>query len=270
MLYSRSRSYLVALSIALGTCVALPAVALQAQAKSSQAKHQSQNAKAVRCVRCKERKLPNKKEYTVYHNILKQSSKTQKAIIGKNNETTPDQVHARACGGEADRFQRVCHFLHEDTSRLGDIITIQDGSQWSVSEQDHDTVKSWSVNAPVTFAPNLSVWNHFTGHEPKHKYKAINLDTGDTVEVNLSQGPYTSSKHVKRIHRINKAKGEIYLSNGTLWKCANDDAAKEVFNEWKAGDYLIPGTNDTWYSFQKQDIMINVSADNWLPAQRTF
>ncbi|MBS0654872.1 MAG: hypothetical protein JSR46_03770 [Verrucomicrobia bacterium] len=258
MLYTRSRSYLVALSVALGASVAMPTLAISAQPVTNQ---------VAKCTRCNQRKLPPKKEYAIYKKVAKLSDKTRKAMKG---EATPQQVKARICGGgDKINFARIAHHIDNDTSRLGDMIAIKDGSEWTVSESDRYIVQNWAPNTKITFAPNLSSWSFIMG-EPMHKYRAVNLETGESVEVNLSQGPFIHKKESRRIKQINKSTGEVRFDNGTAWRCAYNGPVSEVFHDWKVGDFVITGINDSWYALNKQDIIINVSADNWLPAQRAF
>jgi hypothetical protein len=267
MLKTGSKGYLIAATIALGACLSLPSADLHSAAKVQK---QTKIQKQARCKRCKERPLSPQKEQRVYHNFYKKSESSRRAMGGESSSSGPNSVSSRGVSVQKVSFPRPTYTIKEDTSRLGDIVVIKDGTEWSVRESHREIVKGWEIGQPIAFTPNLSTWKFLWGQEPMYKYHIVNLETGESVEANLSKGPFVNSISARRIRRIDKSTGDVFFSDGTLWRCNPKGDDGIVFREWKVGDFLITGRNDTWYSFQNEDIIINVSADNWLPAQRSF
>ncbi len=259
-----SSAYFLALSIALGAGLAVPSSGLSAAGLNA-AKDAKQEAGCARCK--KSQRMPRKKEAQLYKEMAKVAKATKEEVNKKHGNIQPKDLAPKAAA-----FARVFHTLTEMSPR-GDIITLQDGSAWSVGEDYHAIAASWMPSNELNISPNLSVWYKLFGWgngSPKYKYLITNNDKNQSVEANLSLGPFVHNVNTKRIRRIDKSRGEIYFTNGTLWKCEAKGAAGEIFNEWKVGDYVTTGTNDTWFSFWNQDIIINFSADNWIPAERLF
>lgn len=251
----RSRGSILALSLALGAALSLQTASVQAACSGCAA------------ARAAQRPLPAEKIDDAYVKMGKKAQKNKEAVQKKLGDVQPQDLAAKAA-----QFPRVPHVLAE-LSPHGDAITFQDGSVWVIREKDQAAAKSWSHKAQLTVAPNASFFSKLFRRTQQYKYVIINLETGKSVQANLSKGPYTQSQYTRRIRRIDRQRGELYFTNGTLWQCTTKGPAKAIFDEWKVGDYVILGTNDSWFSFWKQDIIINVSAgeaSTWLPATRLF
>jgi hypothetical protein len=254
--------------IALGLALAMT------QAPESSLFAAGNEVKQAGCQRCqKARPLPPKKEQKLYSQMAQEAAKTKKRMEKRFGKTNPKQLAQKA----VIDFQRINHVL-TDVSPRGDTLTIQDGSAWSVAETYQDTAASWAQGQQMgelvylEISPNLSIWHKLFGSEnnPKYKYIVTNLRDGTYVETNLALGPFVNNPNTRRIRKIDFARGEVYFTNGTLWKCDTQGAVGQIFKEWRNGDYVITGVNDSWFKFWNQDIIINVSADNWIPAARVF
>lgn len=264
MLRTGSTGFLLAISIMAGSCFALPSTDLHASKRVQRQERQS------RCKRCSERRLSPDREQRVYKNFYKKSE-SSRLSMGGSEGSSPSSISSRGCFSSAIAFHRITYTSTEDTKRLGDVITIKDGSQWSIAESDREIVKRWDIGTPIAFSPNsLSTWAYFTGGTTLYKYRVTNLETNESVEANLSKGPFLNSMSARRIRRLDKQSGTVHFNDGSIWNCNpyGDDGV--IFNEWKVSDFVLLGRNDTWYSFNKNDIIINVSADNWLPAERSM
>ena len=165
-------------------------------------------------------------------------------------------------------FPKPKHVVKERAPN-GDALTIEDGSAWTIKDKDQKIVKDWSENTPITFVPNkLSLWSKLVRQPLTHKYCIVNLKTKESVQANLSLGPFVHNPYAVRIRKISKPKGEVVFSDGTLWKCDTSKASQALLNDWRIGDFIATGTNNTWFGLGQQEIIINVSSDNWLAAQR--
>ena len=232
------------------------------------------------CGRCKQRPLPVKKEQAIYKEMAQVASNTR-LILAANGARREDIVKTLApralfsgalcSSSQGVLFTNPAHTILE-VAPSGDVLTIQDGSAWTISEKDRAVVLSWTVNTPlITFTPNsLSLWAKITQKEMMYKYRIVNLKTGASVAANLSLGPFVHNPNTLRIRRFDQKRGELACTNGTVWKLEESKLSAKISRDWRNGDFVITGTNNTWFGLKEQNIIINVSADNWLPAHRLF
>lgn len=218
----------------------------------------------------KPKPLPVEKEQKLYGDMAKQAEANKKLFGGRHAASKPS-VNARAYYYQSGvKFPAPSHFISE-IDPAGSMISIPDGSAFTIKESHQAIAKTWDFNTPLAIVPNsLSLWNKVTGSRPQHKYQLINLRNNQTVEATLSMGPYKHNPNARQILRLDRTTGEIYLNNGACYKVEMKGAAGEVFKSWKADHFVILGTNDTWFSFGNQFMVIDVNTDNWLPATRLY
>lgn len=224
--------------------------------------------------RVQKRPMPPKREAELYGEIAKIAAKNKKFIAGKNAPKSAKQLNIQERGwnifGSSTTYPPISHYVRE-TDAQGSIVTIQDGSVWSVKESDQDTVKNWSVHTELTIMPNnLSFWNKLTGTKPAHKFRLVNLQNNQEVAANMSLGPFKYNPNTRKIDRIDFSRGEVYLNNGTIWKVDTSRPCMQILRDWQKGHAMICGTNDTWFSLGSPFILISVEKENWLPATRVF
>ncbi|MBS0636901.1 MAG: hypothetical protein JSS12_05280 [Verrucomicrobia bacterium] len=222
--------------------------------------------------RVQPRPLPEKKESALYSQMADMALKNQKFVGGKKAPASRDQLNIRDKGyfffNSPAPYETVTHYLKEADAR-GSLVTIQDGSVWAVKESDQYLVKRWPVNAALTVKPNsLTLWNKLTGTRPDHKFRIVNLKTNESVAASLSLGPFKFSPNTRKIEDLDYARGEIYLNNGTIWKVDLTGPCQQIFRDWKKGQAIICGSNDTWFSLGSPFILVSVEKENWLPATR--
>lgn len=223
--------------------------------------------------RAQPKPMPKKQEAEIYGQIAKQAAKNQQFVGGKNASASRSKLNTHERGFnffKSTTYPAMQHFVRE-TDAQGSIITIQDGSVWSVKENDQEIVKSWPIHSELTIVPNaLSFWNKLTGSRPSHKYRIINLQSNQSVAVNLSLGPFKYNPNTRKIESIDYSRGEVYLNNGHIWKVDLNRTTMQIFRDWQIGQAVICGTNDTWFSLGSPFIIISVEKDNWLPATRVY
>lgn len=222
--------------------------------------------------RVQRKPMPIKEKQEVYGLMAEMANQNKRLVGGKNAPSSPSGLNIQQKGlfsfFKASPFPVVTHFVRE-TDPKGNIITIQDGTVWSVSEKDRDIAKTWRVHDEITVKPNsLTLWQKLTGKKNVHEYRLMNLQTNETVAVNMSLGPFKYNPNRRVIETIDLARGEIFLNDKTLWKIEPSDPARQILRSWKKGHTIICGTNDTWFSLGSPFILISVDTDNWIPATR--
>ena len=164
----------------------------------------------------------------------------------------------------------AAHYVRE-IDPMGSIVTIEDGSIWTISPEDQWVVRNWQGIIDLTIQPNsLSLWNKLLGTKPAYTYRLVNLYTGDSVAANLSLGPLAYDPYTLQIAAIDYFRGEIYLTNGQLWSVDLTSPCQQILTHWYSGNAVIAGTNDTWFSLGNPYILICVEDNNWLPAVRIY
>ena len=202
---------------------------------------------------------------------MRQKETKIKEQIKKKREklSIADEEPTAKCLAYPRGFAGSTYHLLKDRSPRGDSITLPDGSVWVISDFYHNAVKNWTKQQSVTIMPNSQWFPRFG--KTDYAYMIHNASTNDYVETNISQGPLKSSPATLQIVKIDKYANTVYLTNNSCFRVSQTQSNHVVFNGWQLGDYVILGKNNTgWFSFGNQDIIINVSADNYAEAQRAY
>jgi hypothetical protein len=221
--------------------------------------------------RQKPKPLPKEEEQKLYADVAKQAEANKKRFGGPKAANKP-KLQQKSCyySQSSVKFPVASHFISE-VDPAGSMVSIQDGSGFTVKENQQYIAKTWELNSPIAVKPNsLSLWNKIQGSKPIHKYQLVNLKTNQSVEATLALGPFKNNPSARQILRLDGVTGEIYLNNGSCWKVDLKGTGAEFFKSWKKNHYVILGMNDTWFSLGNQFIMIDVDTDNWLPASRVY
>ena len=222
------------------------------------------------CERCKPKTLPQ--EAAAYKQMARIAKKTKAAIkhVSGDKDIVKTFEARSLCAKQVAVFTQVPNFLTE-MSPAADVITFENGSVFAIAEKDQKTAAGWDVGAPLALTPNkLSLWAKLTKKDLRHKYRIVNLKTNKSVEANLALGPFAHNPYTLKIRKINRKAGEVSFNNGTLWKVDNSQVSATLLNDWQVGDYIMTGSNNTWFGLGLPEIVINVTSDNWLPAQRLY
>lgn len=228
------------------------------------------DVKTVGCERCKPKILPQ--EDAVYKKMAHIAKKTERALkhVSADKDIVKTLEARSLCAKQVALFPKAPNFLTE-ISPNADVITFENGAAWSIAEKHQALAQSWDTGAPLVITPNqLSLWSKLTKKGLKHKYRLVNLETNKYVEANLSLGPYAHNPYTLKIRKINTKTGEVSFTNGTLWRVDNSAVSSALLRDWEVGDYVMTGSNNTWFGLGLPEIVVNVTSDNWLPAQRLY
>ncbi len=155
-----------------------------------------------------------------------------------------------------------CH-LAADTYRGSCLLTLEDFSEWKVSDFDQNELFSWYTQdaiVPVGITPN-----YFSSY---YNYYLTNQNTGSYVRANLVGAPLRDSQHAITISGFDRYaydKSAIYLSNGTFWHISYLDL--NLTKNWYIDDLIIIGKNTEWFSFNTH-ILINIHTNTYVRVQR--
>ena len=104
-----------------------------------------------------------------------------------------------------------------------------------------------------------------------YDFRLTNQNTGDSILVNLVLGPIApmyGSIYTHWIIALDYYNNIVYLEDGSLWRMSSFDS--HTVNEWIAGDIMIIGVNDGWFSSFSPNILINVAMLNYAVGAATF
>lgn len=154
-------------------------------------------------------------------------------------------------------FPYSCHSISA-VSTLGDSVALEDGSIWDVHPSAKNEVLSWKESDPLLIFPNRAWFSTY-------KYKICNQVLKTEVEANMTYGPLVGGEFSLQIIAIDPVKNEIYLSDNSRWRICSSD--NYLLNEWLVGDYIIVGSNNSWFCSLK-NVLINSNMYNHVRAQQ--
>lgn len=137
-------------------------------------------------------------------------------------------------------------------SFLGDAITLEDGSIWSVCSDDTYKTLNWLTSDLIVITPNHSWFSIYD-------YVITNQNTGIAVKVNLVLGPLVDAVYRYWIVAVDYLQDRVWLNDGSIWSMTDCT----VMKKWQVGDTVIIGVNDGWYSSSNPNILINVNMLNY-------
>ena len=166
---------------------------------------------------------------------------------------------------QAEALVRLPDDLHlaADICHGSCVLTLEDFSEWKVSEHDQSELFSWYARdavIPVVITPNY--------FSTRYSYYLTNQNTGSYVKANLVGAPLRNSEEAITItgfDRYGHEKSSIYLSNGTFWLVSSCDLS--LTKNWYVDDLVIIGKNSEWFSFNTH-ILINIHTNTYVRAQR--
>ncbi len=165
----------------------------------------------------------------------------------------------------AKSIAKYCHphAIHFCVARTqeGDLLEIEDGSQWRVKLSEIYKVQQWISSDPLTIQPNNAWFSNFG-------YKIINQVTGTSVQVNLSAGPLYASSYRHWVVDIDDFNGIVWLENGTSWHFSAGDSA--VVGRWDINDTVIVGSNRGLSSWSYPCILINVDLNEYIVVKDNY
>ncbi|MBS0630012.1 MAG: hypothetical protein JSS30_07320 [Verrucomicrobia bacterium] len=162
-----------------------------------------------------------------------------------------------------------CHYHTISSFPQGNVIKIDDGSEWVFDRADSQILRTWKAGHQIIITPNqhLLSGSHYT-------YVITNTELGDSVNVNLFLGPVAFGHQTSWVVGIDQNSGKIYIINGrgerTVWEVSSSDMY--LIKDWKVNDTVIIGENDSWlWAFSSyKSMMINVNMNHYIRAQQIF
>lgn len=147
----------------------------------------------------------------------------------------------------------------------GDLVTLYDGTQWSVEPRDSFVTSHWFEDEEVVILPNGSY-----PYRSAYPYLLNNLRSNTTAGVELVRGPHMASSLLRYIVSIDDLQGIVRLSDGSVWKLPR---TQKLF-DWCCDDFekdiILIGLNDGPDALRRPYILLNVNHYNHLPAQRLY
>ncbi len=204
---------------------------------------------------------------SLVENLKVQEQRAQRAQEKqKAQEEESDEVQAQAQTKEGKRVSNGAYYYtsHEGAyhnplvvSYLGDTVSLEDGSIWIVKASDRYKTLDWYTNDTIVITPNHSWFSKFD-------YCLNNVNTGASVQVNLSLGPIYNGVYTYWITAIDYSRDQICLSDGSVWDISGFDHS--VVKKWLPNDTIIVGIDDGVFNALTPNILINVNTLNYVSA----
>ena len=144
---------------------------------------------------------------------------------------------------------------------LGDIVRLEDGSEWAVRFSDRNKTLDWYTSDRIVITSNHD-W--FSSYD----FKLNNENTGESIRVNLVTAPWYNGIHTHWIVAIDYLHKQICLEDGSVWSISIWDDAE--LSRMALEDTIIIGTNDSWFQSTKPNILINVDTMEYVKARCEF
>ncbi|CRX39269.1 cell envelope integrity protein TolA [Estrella lausannensis] len=137
---------------------------------------------------------------------------------------------------------------------LGDIVTLEDGSEWIVKYSHRYKTLDWLASDSILVLPNHAWFSSYY-------FRLVNQMTGADIEVNLLKGPIYNGVYTHWIIAIDYLNCELCLEDGSIWRISSGDYS--TMKKWLVNDTIILGINDSWLS-SKPNILLNVNMLNYV------
>lgn len=144
---------------------------------------------------------------------------------------------------------------------FGDIIFLEDNSQWTVRYSDQKKVLNWYQGDDLVITPNHDFFSNFD-----YKLTNITLKRPESARVNLmaptEQSLLYNGFYTHWIVDIDKWNNKVLLEDGSLWSVSFWDSSE--LSRMAKDDTIIIGTNDSWFKSSRPNILINVNTMEYI------
>lgn len=144
------------------------------------------------------------------------------------------------------------YYIPVAVSPLGDNITLDDGSIWSIDPEHTSKTVDWMTSDRVVIIPSTSWFSPYL-------FRLVNLKNNMIADANLSVGPDLYGMRTRKVKSIDLEAREVRLSDGSVWEISRFD--QDDLKNWLADDIVLIGINDGWFAGLNPNILINVSLD---------
>lgn len=141
---------------------------------------------------------------------------------------------------------------------LGDLLELEDGSRWIVSLSDRFKTYNWLTSDTLKITPNHTWFSSYY-------YRVTNLNTNESIEVNLFERPIYNGMFTYWIVAIDYFGSQICLNDGSIWDVSSFDY--DILKKWIINDTVILGHNDGFFSYTRPNILINCDTVTYVEAR---
>ncbi len=145
----------------------------------------------------------------------------------------------------------LTHVLLKNVSSSAEGFTIHDGTQWRVSSDYRDDVRTWLPGDHLVISLN---------HTPlsSYAYWAKNLRTNTYAAVNFFLTADLHARYTHCIRCLDQDKLLLFLNNRVGFEV--DFRDKDKLKDWAENDTILLGISNTWFSsFNLMLININLN-----------
>lgn len=167
------------------------------------------------------------------------------------------QASTRKAYIDCNTFYYNAHLNPMDVTPLGDVVTLVDGSLWSVSSWDWCHTRNWLATDMILVTQNTAFFSIYD-------YELINLSSGATVRANLLNQT-TPTYKTRFITGFHDGLDYIYLDDGSVWEISGSDHYRMM--KWCLNDHIVVGTNSGWNQSSRPNILINSTINQYLKAR---
>jgi len=146
------------------------------------------------------------------------------------------------------------------------LLKLEDDSEWIFDASDAHVIDAWKVGAPIVISPKGRwLWGS------NYAYVMTNRDTGESISVNLFDGPIAFGEQTSWVGAVDWVNGYLHVRNSkgerTVWEVAPDDIY--ILKEWCSEQSLIVGENTSWLWILSEfnHIIINVNMNHFIRAR---
>lgn len=144
------------------------------------------------------------------------------------------------------------YYIPVAVSPLGDNVTLDDGSIWSIDPDHTSKTVDWMTSDRVVIIPSTSWFSPYL-------FRLVNLKNSMIADANLSVGPDLYGMRTRRVKTIEAEEREVKLSDGSVWEISRFD--QDALRNWLPEDIVLIGINDGWLASFNPNILINVSLE---------
>ena len=215
--------------------------------------------------RSQKRELDRKKQLEIVKQVAKEAKAGKKKRGAKKRPPLfkRNRLHARCLGTSSASNPSTAYTV--EVAKNGSTIILADGTTWNIRECYHDTVTKWGDTSKVIFSTNQDYLNQLMKDPQdalryKYRFQATNTRRNESVEVELSQGPFLFSADAVKINRINRDNNSVYLTDGHCYRIADTEANNLVLRGWKRDDFVVVGQHASFLWMGYPFLIINLSA----------
>ncbi len=173
------------------------------------------------------------------------------AVHKETQKSKPKEAAANYWYAPTIYYPEGTHLMQK-LSISGDEVETEDGAVWKISRYDAYKTFSWAANDPLIITQNHRWFS-------KYNYRIINQVTGESLESNLSLGPYINGTYTNYVTGLDHFYGYVFLSNGTRFRVSTNDL--DILDTWNLDDPIIIGSNSGYDSSCSFLLINTVRAD---------